>query len=500
MPLIPLTIQNGSSGAVISIKIVGDATERYVGFAGGNVAFVAPADNQSHTYELVVQDGDCRASQFFNLFCTGGSNPPGGGGSQNPAFNIGIVAQPSCTNNSLGDASVQITGISHADRYKILVNGSFLYGGSCTSPDGSWSGDSGLVILPHPPAGQSITYTIRAYNGTNCGEWYDQNVTILSPACSTTPPIDPPPNPGPLQPFFTISVQNPTCSNGSLTAPQIAISNGVNLYAYSFTTGSSYSGSNDCSNPFSLYASGTGYFTVPAPAPGQSQQYTVRGWPGTGCSTWYDVTFTVSSPSCSGASNVLGIVTLNFHFDNDPLTAYSNRFNTNPPPVNYKTRAMIESGSLAGQSVITEHGNESLRFVGGNSPDNAIMVSSYDPMGYPSSPPPAVFNRTMISCNRLRQAGYTGTISVALYVTRLSTSSTSTYHKWAMGSQGTNAGDIKSIPRSNGADFTFSGTQSTDKDFGEIQVDPGSLPQGIEVLKARCFINLDTNSVVLVGV
>jgi len=180
MATIPATLINAPSPFILSVKIAGDNTERFQSYSGGLITFSELSGSAPQDYIVTLTKDGCTTAQSFNFACN--STVP------NPFFTIGITAQPVCTNNVLTNATVQINDIENATGYKIVVNGNFLNGNSCTPLDGTWSGSTGIASLPHPPSGQSRNYTIRAFNGTDCTVWWDQNITITSPACVETPP------------------------------------------------------------------------------------------------------------------------------------------------------------------------------------------------------------------------------------------------------------------------------------------------------------------------
>ncbi|GAB3975807.1 hypothetical protein GCM10028806_34190 [Spirosoma terrae] len=589
MAEVQLIIQGGTPPYSISIKAEGDNTERCTDFdyASYKAAYNPVRNGQVVNYTVVISKAGCEpASTTFQKSCPVPQAPQ-------PGFSITAVTQPACVGNTPTNASASISNIVNADRYKLLRDGSFVSGGDCTSPDGIWSGNSGTVLLPPPPVGQTWNYVIRAFNGANCGDWFDMPVTISTPSCQTPGPATPSFNLGitqptctngnlsnavlnvtavsngdrynisegstyqgsndcvnprgtfdstwvdipvpappagesktytvriwkgtncgdwldksitvtspactaePVNPSFNLSVDQPVCVNNVMGPATLKLSNITNGNRYRTYQGSSYQGSNDCSSPEGTFSTSNHSISVAAPPAGQGQYWTVRIWNGVDCSKWYDRTVEVVSPQCDTPSpDILGVVTVNFHYDNKPLQAYASRWNPNPPQVNYACRYMIESGMYAGQSAITKHGDESQRFIGGSSANDAVLAASFDSIGYPENPPAKVFNRMMVSCARLRARGYTGVVSIALYVTELTPLITQNLPFWAMGSQGTQAGDLVATPRSNGSDFYISGTTSTSKDTGQVNV-PYYFDQGVEKLTARCFVNLDTNKVTL---
>lgn len=286
MAEVTLTIAGNDPPYQISIKAVGDPTERCTDFdyASRKAAYNPVRNGQLTTYNVVVSKAGCNAGMTtFQLTCGTPSTPT-------PSFAVNLE-QPVCSNGTPGNARAVITNIQNADRYKILRNGGFVNGGDCNSPDGTWTGSSAEIALSPPPSGESWTYVIRAYNGGNCGQWYDQSVTVTSPNCQTTPVTN--------GPSFTLGVTQPSCNNGTLSNAVLNLTAISNADRYNIWMGSSYQGSNDCAAPAQTFGGNWVDVPVAAPAAGQSQAYTIRIWNGNNCGQWLDKTVTVTSPSCT---------------------------------------------------------------------------------------------------------------------------------------------------------------------------------------------------------
>ncbi len=207
----------------------------------------------------------------------------------------------------------------------------------------------------------------------------------------------------------------------------------------------------------------------------------------------------------------LGVVTINLHYDNQYRYPYRVATSTVPsnwderwsnghaPALYYASRIQFKSGIYNGQSALSNHFDKSNRYVGGTNAETAVAVASYDSIPYPGSTPDAVFNRFMISCKRLRERGYSGTIELDIYTKLITNTVDSNYISVKLGSQGTDAGDIITKPAQNGTDFDISGTTRLKGDTGNVTaINRNVINEEVKIAKA--VINLTTNSVTIVNV
>jgi hypothetical protein len=98
--------------------------------------------------------------------------------------NVTITQHPSCSNGATG--IVSFTGITNGDRYRYCNGNVFNCTNSCLTPDGTFSGSSFTWNIPLICNGNSETYTVRVYNGTDCSKFTDSIVSFNSCCCCPT--------------------------------------------------------------------------------------------------------------------------------------------------------------------------------------------------------------------------------------------------------------------------------------------------------------------------
>ncbi|PRY38444.1 hypothetical protein CLV58_109171 [Spirosoma oryzae] len=274
MGKIPLSIQNAPGPATISVKLAGDATERYTGYTDGYCYFNAPQDAQTHTYTLQVNAGSCQTAQTFSLYCGAPQtcSPP------NNVYRFAVppgevrynTADEACqgvcsgTTGNEGGHPVDYLGVGG----KIFDN--FV---NCTA----WNNTGWFPVHQNP--GDPFTQIVQVQNGII--------QALQSCPCGNND----------TQPSFTLSARNPTC-DGSISSG-LLLTGIQRVDRYRYTSGTSYTGPIDCQQGTPLTsANGSFLIDIPAPAPGNSNTYTVRGWNTANCGQWWDQTVTVTAPVC----------------------------------------------------------------------------------------------------------------------------------------------------------------------------------------------------------
>lgn len=70
MASVTLTITDGTAPYNISIKRVGDGTERFISYSGTTLNFSALTSNENITYNVIVTDNvGCSLTRSFSLNC-----------------------------------------------------------------------------------------------------------------------------------------------------------------------------------------------------------------------------------------------------------------------------------------------------------------------------------------------------------------------------------------------------------------------------------------------
>lgn len=181
----------------ISIKKVGDPTERFLGKYNDTIYYLDPLTGTSN-FEINITDANgCTTSYPFVTQCS----------LQNPSWLTWGQSGNICNNNIRGDWYVILSGLQNARRYKICYDSStFSCGGSCSDSDGVIDSNSnGNANIKIDQTISSRVVTIRIYTNDGCTYYSDLTVTI-------------PAHPGPccddFIPFFTGDVECPNTNQG----------------------------------------------------------------------------------------------------------------------------------------------------------------------------------------------------------------------------------------------------------------------------------------------
>lgn len=181
----------------ISIKKVGDPTERFIAKYNDTIYYLDPLTGNS-SFEITIEDANgCTTTYPFTTTCA----------LVNPSWLTWGQSGNVCNNGVRGDWYVILAGLQNATRYRICYDSAtFSCGGSCSDSDGvidiNSSNDANIKI---DQISTPRTVTIRVYTNSGCTYYSDLTVTI-------------PALPGPccegFVPFFTGGVECPDTNQG----------------------------------------------------------------------------------------------------------------------------------------------------------------------------------------------------------------------------------------------------------------------------------------------
>jgi hypothetical protein len=181
MASIPLTITNGTAPYTISVKMVGDGNERFLGYSSNVLSFTADNSGDPKTYNVTVTDSlGCIKTGIIELECSV---------TISPSFQWEFL-QPYCssvTGGSIVNGTLKLKNIVNGTRYKICYGSqtfSPACNANCATSDGFIIGTTSDIPIIAPAQGQSQYVTVRVYNGDGCTGYTDISFGQYSQRCS----------------------------------------------------------------------------------------------------------------------------------------------------------------------------------------------------------------------------------------------------------------------------------------------------------------------------
>ena len=105
-------------------------------------------------------------------------------GANKPTLNYS-VAQPYCSGATLSSATISLTNINNATRYKICNASTFNCLGICTQSDGTIDSTQKNIVIPTVNNLLPDNVTIRIYNGDGCEDYLDIFVKLYNQDCAS---------------------------------------------------------------------------------------------------------------------------------------------------------------------------------------------------------------------------------------------------------------------------------------------------------------------------